>query len=262
MKVNKSEEASIITVEEIKSILINYRIGKKPLAKLLGWGETTIIRYIEGDVPTSEYSDKLKAISNNPGYYYEILMKGRENLTNVAYRKSRQAVLDCMMESRISVAAQHIVNQCHAQVCTEEVLYYLYYAQSFSLAMYDVPIFEDEYKVEENLMPYPELYQSLKSRILVPLEIHDTILSANEKLLIDCVIKSFRWYGMLTLEKMVLFERSMMRLSRDKDNQRVIAKPTLKAYFQSVLDNYSIQLPGEIEKYPDRRIIDLRNLEL
>ena len=46
----------VITVDEIRQILESYRIGKKPLAKLLGWGETTIIRYMEGDIPTSEYS--------------------------------------------------------------------------------------------------------------------------------------------------------------------------------------------------------------
>ena len=48
---------AIISSEEIKLILDRYRIGKKPLAKLLGWGETTIIRYMEGDVPTNEYSN-------------------------------------------------------------------------------------------------------------------------------------------------------------------------------------------------------------
>ena len=51
----------VISIPEIAAILNNYRIGKKPLAKLLGWGETTIIRYMDGDVPTKEYSDKWDA---------------------------------------------------------------------------------------------------------------------------------------------------------------------------------------------------------
>ena len=66
-------EESIITIDEIQSILTDFKIGKKPLAKLLGWGETTIIRYIEGDIPTAEYSDKLKAIFQNPYYYFLII---------------------------------------------------------------------------------------------------------------------------------------------------------------------------------------------
>jgi DNA-directed RNA polymerase subunit H (RpoH/RPB5) len=52
----------IISTDEIELILARYNIGKKPLAKLLGWGETTIIRYLEGDIPTLEYSNKLKSI--------------------------------------------------------------------------------------------------------------------------------------------------------------------------------------------------------
>lgn len=41
MRENKLQNSanSIITVNEIRSILNNFRIGKKPLAKLLGWGK-------------------------------------------------------------------------------------------------------------------------------------------------------------------------------------------------------------------------------
>ena len=42
-----------------KDILRKYKIGKKPLSKLLGWGEVTITRYINGDIPSKLYSDEL-----------------------------------------------------------------------------------------------------------------------------------------------------------------------------------------------------------
>lgn len=70
---NNKRNDTNITSEEIMTILRRYNIGKKPLARLLGWGETTILRYIDGDVPTVEYSKKLKAILDDPEYYYEIL---------------------------------------------------------------------------------------------------------------------------------------------------------------------------------------------
>ena len=69
------ENDEIITSDEIIQILEKYRIGKKPLAKLLGWGETTIIRYIEGDIPTKEYSIKLRTLLDNPEFYYDLLVK-------------------------------------------------------------------------------------------------------------------------------------------------------------------------------------------
>ena len=41
----------IITIKEIEEILNKYAIGKKPLSLVLGWGEVTIIRYLEGSTP-------------------------------------------------------------------------------------------------------------------------------------------------------------------------------------------------------------------
>ena len=70
---------TVITADEIRQILEKYRIGKKPLAKLLGWGETTIIRYMEGDIPTSEYSNKLKTLLDNPGFTQIIREKALPN---------------------------------------------------------------------------------------------------------------------------------------------------------------------------------------
>ena len=62
-KVYRNEE-NIITTEEINKILNKYKIGKKPLSKLLGWGEITLIRYLNGDVPSKVYSEQLYNILN------------------------------------------------------------------------------------------------------------------------------------------------------------------------------------------------------
>ena len=92
-KTNRCEQESTISTEEVKCILLDYNIGKKPLAKLLGWGETTIIRYIEGDIPTCEYSQKLLQIKEDPNYYYDILLKNQDKLTTVAFKKSKKQYL-------------------------------------------------------------------------------------------------------------------------------------------------------------------------
>lgn len=263
MNMNNYEGNSIITMEEIQNILISYRIGKKPLAKLLGWGETTIIRYIEGDIPTCEYSDKLKAILDSPSYYYELLLKGKDNLTGVAYKKSRQAVLDKIMESKINVAAQFLINRCDAEIDAGEVVYLLYYAQCFELAFYGKELFSNEYMiVSESTFPYPEFYRSLKNRVIVPLELNKNLLNEKEREILSSVMEAFRWYGSTTIKAMISFERTMMRVSRDKDNQRVISKSMLKSYFENIIENYGMKEPRDIEKYPDRRIVDLRNLNI
>lgn len=50
----------LITVDEIGSMLEKYNIGKRPLSILLGWGETTLTRFVSGDIPSKTYSDTLK----------------------------------------------------------------------------------------------------------------------------------------------------------------------------------------------------------
>jgi len=63
-----------------------YNIGQKPLASLLGWGETTIIRYVKGLTPTKEYSQTLKKLMN-PQYMFELYLNNKESLTDVSQRK-------------------------------------------------------------------------------------------------------------------------------------------------------------------------------
>ncbi len=45
-----------------------YKIGKAPLSLALGFGEVTIPRYLEGQVPSEEYSDIMKAALSSPAY--------------------------------------------------------------------------------------------------------------------------------------------------------------------------------------------------
>ena len=53
----------IITIKEILEILEKYNIGKKPLSLVLGWGEITIIRYLEGQIPDQFHSELLLKIN-------------------------------------------------------------------------------------------------------------------------------------------------------------------------------------------------------
>ena len=57
----------IISVDKIREISYRYKIGKRPLSLLLGWGENTYSRYFDGDIPSKQYSDILLKL------YYESL---------------------------------------------------------------------------------------------------------------------------------------------------------------------------------------------
>lgn len=262
MKKESTEDNSVITVDEILLLLKQYRIGKKPLSKLLGWGETTIIRYIDGDTPTNEYSDKLKFILYHPNYYYEILVRNKDKLTGIAYRKSRGAVIEKLMESRIHVAAQYVINLCQAQISAAELVYLLYYVQCFHLAFYEEEVFEEDYMITDNNVPYPDLYEDLRQRVPALMDVNASLLKASETEVMKQVVSAFRWYGLETMRAMMNAERTVLRISRDKDNQRVIGKSVLRMYFQNVLEQYGIHGTKYICLYPDKRIIDIKNLDV
>lgn len=249
---------SIVTANEIRSILNDFCIGKKPLAKLLGWGETTIIRYIEGDIPTTEYSNKLRAIAEEPAYYYELLLKNRENLTNVAFRKSKKAVLEKLMEKKINLVAQQIITAFDGDICPGYIQYLLYYSQAFSLALYDKELFEDEYSVNQSNMPYIKLYESMRNHGINVLEMPEGKLLEEEQYLIDNIIDIYSWYGYRALTGLIQFERANFRISRDKEGRRIIAKEIIKNHFKDILNQYDIKSVKDIGKYIDRRIKEMR----
>ena len=56
------EQTGLIQVSEIQAIIDKYSIGKKPLSLVLGLGEITITRYLDGQNPTKDNSELLKNI--------------------------------------------------------------------------------------------------------------------------------------------------------------------------------------------------------
>lgn len=255
------ETEAVISSDEIKLILDRYRIGKKPLAKLLGWGETTIIRYMEGDIPTNEYSNKLRTILDDPEFYYDLLCRRKECLTGVAFKKSKKAVMSKIMSSKIYAVTYYIINKCNAEICASYVQYLLYYSQVFFLALYDKELFQEECGVNNEHMPYLKLYEGMRRCGVHTLEGGEEYLNSDETELIDSIIDCFLWYGPKALSAMTAYEKSMIKVSRDKYNNKIISKDSLKTYFKEVLNQYQIKTVKDIYKYPDTRILDIRDLK-
>ena len=94
------KENQIEINEKIKVLLDRYSIGKKPLSKLLKWGEGTIIRYLEGDLPSEKYLTCLEEIYSDPNKYLEILKSNKDQITKVAYNKSLKATNNYILQSQ------------------------------------------------------------------------------------------------------------------------------------------------------------------
>ena len=86
------EMVGLITPIQIQEGLKKYNIGSRPLSKLLGWSEVTITRYLNGKIPTKEYSDKLMEIFNNPECFEKILLKNKGKIKPIAYKKALKSL--------------------------------------------------------------------------------------------------------------------------------------------------------------------------
>lgn len=249
----------MISIPEIAAILNNYRIGKKPLAKLLGWGETTIIRYMDGDVPTKEYSDKLKMLLNSPLYYYELLLNYKDNLTEVAFRKSKKAVLVKMTESRIRMAAQFFINYYHEEITALQIQTLLYFSQGFSLGFYDTALFEEEYRITTNNCPYIALFDELSCAPLRYFELDEKIFTEKEEKLLTEIAETFSWYGTKAIQKLAEKERSTLKISRDKENNKVVTENSIRTHFKKLMEQDGIKELSDIEGYIEKAVLELKH---
>ena len=78
----------LVPIDDIEKLMKIYKIGKAPLSLALGFGEVTIPRYLEGQVPSKEYSDVVRAVLVSPAYMKQKLMENRGKLTDAAYKKA------------------------------------------------------------------------------------------------------------------------------------------------------------------------------
>ena len=63
---------------------------------LLGFGEITITRYLDGYVPTRENSKLLKMIYSSQSDYYSILQMNKNNISKIAFNKSLKATIELL----------------------------------------------------------------------------------------------------------------------------------------------------------------------
>jgi len=161
--------SNIISVDEINEILERYDIGKKPLALLLGWGETTLLRYFDGFTPKRDYSDCLKELLN-PYKMLQVLNANGAVLSAIARRKTMDKVNAFINEKGNDDKAFGVANffLANIDVENEETITHmklqklLYYVQAWSLALLHRAMFADRIEAWAHGPVVPKVYQTFK----------------------------------------------------------------------------------------------------
>jgi len=273
-KVYRNEE-NIIRTEEINKILSKYKIGKKPLSKLLGWGEVTLIRYLNGDVPSKVYSDQLYKILNEEEYMSKLLEENKNLITDKAYNNVRNAInqlkdsrFQNSIASEIEMISEYIII-VGKEITPLSLQKILYYAQGFYKAFFGKFLFEDDCQAWVHGPVFVDIYEKYRdfksANIIIDIDydIEDIIVDEKREIL-NAVIKYFGYYNGKALEKMSHYETPWINARKGllptENSNNIINKEDIKEYFEKVKDKYDMLNVLDIKKYSDdqfRRIIEI-----
>lgn len=255
----------LISVSEMELILDKYDIGKRPLSLLLGWGEGTLTRYLDGDIPTKQYSDTLKTILNDPKDMKKLLEENKDSITDVAYKHCSEALMDIEKENFITVKSEdkidHVVKyllvSC-SDITPLALQKLLYYAQGFFKAFTGEYLFHNNCEAWVHGPVYRSMYYKYKNYGYNPIEENecdytDIELAKIEKEILDSVIRNFGCYSGKVLEKMTHAEMpwSITRagLRDDESSDRIIEKDLIRKYFEAIKLKHNMLNISDISDY-------------
>lgn len=254
--------AGIITVREIEEIISKYNIGKKPLSMLLGWGENTVSRYINGDFPNQKYSAVLKRILEDPNYMLMLLEENKSNITPVAYNKCKNSISQYVVCDQLSIneLANYIVSKHDITPKTLQKI--LYFIQGFTMAFNKKLLFNDIPQAWAHGPVYPEVYNNYRDFKFNLIDTMDIVeeeinlnVSDNEKTLIDCILRFFTRYSGDVLEKITHIESpwldSRVGLAENEASKNPITLDSMNDYFIQVKNKYNMINYYDIKQYLD-----------
>lgn len=273
-KVYRNEE-HIITTEEINKILNKYKIGKKPLSKLLGWGEVTLTRYLNGDIPSKVYSEQLYKVLNDNEYMDILIEKNKYLITERAYNNIKNVIsklneikIENCLQTEIEIIAEYII-AIGKEITPLALQKILYYAQGFYKAFFGKFLFEDDCQAWVHGPVYVNIYEKYKEFksanifIDVDYDIED-IIEDEKREILDAIIKYFGYYNGKALEKMSHFETPWINARKGllpiENSNNIISKNDIKEYFEKVKNKYDMLNILDIKKYSDdqfKRVIEI-----
>lgn len=252
----------IVSLENIRAIPEKYGIGKRPLSLLLGWGELTFSRYYDGDMPTKQYSQILKKIYSDPVYYLSYLEGNKDKLkSDKTYEKSKAETEKLLNNpegqmTKMDVVVDYLLLGCR-DITPLSLQKVLYYVQGFHYAFYGTFLFTEECEAWVHGPVYPDVYRRYKRYYFDPIdsvnEFDVSLLSVEEKILLDSIIRNVCCYSGKTLESFTHTETpwstARSGLPAGATSNMIIHRETIGSYFSSVKKKHRMLNPANIKDY-------------
>ena len=252
----------LITTDEINEILKKYNIEKRPLSHVLGLGEHTISRYVEGAMPSKKYSDFLKRVLAYHSVMRDKLEENKESITETAYRKTDEALSEiesmCGHDSKIELFALYIIHKGF-DVTNLSLQKLLYYVKAFSYIFGGKDIIEDECEAWAYGPVFPDIYDKYKGLGSSVIEDYDksidydSLLSSEERGVLDYVVDCFGIFNGKVLMKMTHKERPWIEarsgIPEYAPSNNVIREEVILDYFGNADHRYDLKTPDGVKKY-------------
>ena len=254
----------LVTVADIKKLMKLYKIGKAPLSLALGFGEVTVPRYLEGQVPSKEYSDVVRLALSSPAYMKRKLTEHRGKITDAAYKKAMEAA--DQLENLFSVSKKMLRVIAYVFEKLEEVTplmlqKLLYFIQGIYSALYGSPIFAEDCRAWVHGPVYPDVYNLFRDFKYNPIEdarfalLEGTadVLTVDEKKTIDLVVNTFGMYGGKALEKITHNEKPWKEGRKGYGDgipsSEILPKERIMEYYEAVNQKYGIDTEEGLKSY-------------
>lgn len=263
------EIENIISVSDIQTLMEVYNIGKAPLSLAFGFGEITITRYLNGQVPSKEYSDVMKAALESPQYMIGLLKKNADRIGETAFNKSLKAAeelaeLLCVSEKLLSTISY--IFEKAVEVTPLALQKILYFIQGIYMVVCGKPLYEEDCLAWIHGPVYESVYEMFKTFKYNPIDDRRFVmfknrfreLSEGEKEVIDLIINSFGIYSGKALEAITHNEEPWQRAREgylpDQPSNVVIEKSAIKEYFARVAEEFDIRTVDGIKGYINKQL--------
>lgn len=260
---------NLVSIDDINKLMEIYNIGKAPLSLALGFGEITITRYLQGQVPTKEYSDVIRRALESPEYMINRLKENADKIGVTAYKKSLKAATE--LEKLFNVSEKMLSTISYIFEQTKEITplalqKILYYIQGFFMVVYKRPLYEEDCQAWVHGPVYEAVYEMFKTFRYSPIDDNRFVmlknrfkeLTAEEKGVINLVLETFGLYSGKILEQLTHEEEPWMTAREGylpaEPSDVIITKESINDYFETVAEKYDINSINDVKKYITDRL--------
>ena len=260
----------IVSQEVVEGLVERYNIRPRPLSSLLGWGEHTYSRFMEGDIPSKAFSDKIGHLWESPLSYLLLLLSNGKDLTSVALRKSRTSAQKALVEygSKADRVAAYLIGKTESN-SSLALQKELYYAQGMMMSFFETPLIPERCQAWRMGPVFPEVWDHIKPRevdeeALVDSGLDECVrgtLTAEELLVLDAVVTYVGRYSPYVLRDITHSERPWIRargsLAEDAPSNSEIDNEDIRQFFDDLRREYNMERPADISRYLERKVADL-----